>query len=128
MKDTESVNKQMLSKEMKLLKNRLSARRCREKKKNERNTIETQNQELKKEVVELRKNLVYLDLLDDLKTIGSQCNFNEEYEAYFPKYRVIQKTLQSNEIAWNRLKTRTIALFDYYEIMFRHTVPLQIIS
>ena len=94
--DNESVNKQMLSKEMKLLKNRLSARKCREKKKCERKTIEAENQELKTEVAELRKNLVYSDLLDDLKTISSQCNSNEEYEAYFPKYRIIQKTLQSN--------------------------------
>lgn len=95
-KDNESVNKQMLSKEMKLLKNRLSARKCREKKKYERKTIEAENQELKAEVAELRKNLVYSDLLDDLKIISSQCNSNEEYEAYYAKYRIIQKTLQSN--------------------------------
>lgn len=54
---------------MKMLKNRISAKKCREKKKKEHVTIENENTALKIELANLRKDLIFIDMFDKLKYV-----------------------------------------------------------
>lgn len=58
-----------LSREMKMLKNRLSAKKCRDKKKKEHNIIIQENTALKIELANLRKDLIFVDMIDKLKSV-----------------------------------------------------------
>lgn len=70
-----------LSREMKMLKNRISAKKCREKKKKEREVMEDENEKLKKEVESLKNEMAFYNLTSKMKTVSYymtnivNCNF-----------------------------------------------------
>ncbi len=59
-----------LSREMKMLKNRISAKKCREKKKKEREIMEDENDKLKKEVESLKNEIAFYNLTSKMKTVS----------------------------------------------------------
>lgn len=74
-----------LSREMKMLKNRISAKKCREKKKKEREVMEDENDKLKKEVESLKNEMAFYNLTSKMKTVSYLNNFFITIKKYLTK-------------------------------------------
>lgn len=109
-----SNNKENL-KEMKLIKNRISAKRSREKKKKEIEILIKENKELKSEIFILKKNYISFSLFENLKNLEKLINNMDSFNMYFSEYQILQKSVQQSLL--NKLIYSLIPL--HLRIFFR---------
>ena len=69
MEGSTNNNKESYLKEMRMMKNRIAAKKCREKKKSERINLEEENKNLKSQLDELKKDLFFCNQLENLKSV-----------------------------------------------------------
>ena len=64
-----NTNDSILTKEMKMMKNRISAKKCRDKKKKEKDLMEEENVRLKQEIFVLKKDVMINNYLERFKEV-----------------------------------------------------------
>lgn len=102
-------------KEIKQIKNRISAKRSRLKKKKEIENLIKENQELKSEIFILKKNHISFCLFENLKNIEKLINNMDSFNMYFTEYQILQKSVQQSLL--NKLIFSLIPL--HLKIFFR---------